>query len=924
MGNATGPVTLLCALLLLPFGSMAAAAPPLATPDLLTPAAPAKAAARAVDHAAIARHRIVTIDRGALDAPPAAGVRATFFDDASFVLLPVATETKAPGRSTTSGTLEGIEGGSFVLVARDERILLNVWAPGHGVFHLRELGDGTYAARQIDSGAFPPCATEAHPPGLAPGAAAGAAKAGEPIGLCVDDGSVIDILVVYTAAARIAEGGTAAMEMLIDACESSSNIAYGNSAMATTLNIVGMVEVDYTETGDSALDRAALTDPDDGIIDEVHDMRDSMGADLVAMILDDLENCGRAHFTIQEDNTPVPRLGFSVSRRDCVVDNLTFVHELGHNQGARHDRGADNSEAAFLYGHGYIDPGGTFRTVMAVFTDGVDRVQYFSNPDVLFMGLPMGIAPGAPDSAHNALMIDNTAFNAANLRPSIPQDCNSNSVFDSDDIINGTSDDANDNGIPDECEEGEVFFVSASATGAGDGSGWADAFTDLQAALVESASLCRPVSEIWVAAGTYRPDLGTGDRNATFKLRSGLALYGGFAGNETNRDERDAGANPTILSGDLAGNDIRDFVNNAENAIHVVDASGTDETSRLDGFVIEGGNAAGASGTLSHGAGMFFDEGSPVVVDCVFRHNSTHSRGGALGMVDSSSPLFVNCRFLRNRATGGTTRSGGVVSSLLFNSDGDPVWINCEFSGNGATGNGGVAVTDSPLLFINCTFASNVAAQRGGAFAVETNGDVELHNCILWRNADEEGMDESAQVHLIGSADASASHSIIQGLSTLAGSGNIDADPKFVDFDGPDNAIGSLDDDFRLFADSAAIDAADNTALPADTADIDRDGDTTETMPVDKAGATRFVDDPDVADTGTPDGVHPALDMGAHERQALPCFGDVDGSGSVGFGDILGVIGGWGPCPGCPEDLSGNGVLDFADILQIIGNWGPC
>ncbi|MCP3905007.1 MAG: hypothetical protein GY715_15395 [Planctomycetes bacterium] len=58
---------------------------------------------------------------------------------------------------------------------------------------------------------------------------------------------------------------------------------------------------------------------------------------------------------------------------------------------------------------------------------------------------------------------------------------------------------------------------------------------------------------------------------------------------------------------------------------------------------------------------------------------------------------------------------------------------------------------------------------------------------------------------------------------------------------------------------------------------------------------------------------------------APPCPADLDGSGDVGFGDILAVIGAWGPCGApCPEDLSGNGNVDFADILAIIAAWGPC
>ncbi|MCP3905996.1 MAG: hypothetical protein GY715_20420 [Planctomycetes bacterium] len=62
----------------------------------------------------------------------------------------------------------------------------------------------------------------------------------------------------------------------------------------------------------------------------------------------------------------------------------------------------------------------------------------------------------------------------------------------------------------------------------------------------------------------------------------------------------------------------------------------------------------------------------------------------------------------------------------------------------------------------------------------------------------------------------------------------------------------------------------------------------------------------------------------AHPKPA-PCPADLDGSGDVGFGDILAIIGAWGPCGvPCPEDLSGNGNVDFADVLALIAAWGNC
>ncbi|MDO8629702.1 MAG: right-handed parallel beta-helix repeat-containing protein [Phycisphaerales bacterium] len=96
-----------------------------------------------------------------------------------------------------------------------------------------------------------------------------------------------------------------------------------------------------------------------------------------------------------------------------------------------------------------------------------------------------------------------------------------------------------------------VIYVHADATGANDGSSWTDAFLDLQDALGAAES----GDEIWLAGGRYTPDRGTMDRAGVFRMMGGVPLYGGFAGWEECRDDRDWAANPTILSGDLNGDD---------------------------------------------------------------------------------------------------------------------------------------------------------------------------------------------------------------------------------------------------------------------------------------------------------------------------------------------------------------------------------
>ena len=125
-------------------------------------------------------------------------------------------------------------------------------------------------------------------------------------------------------------------------------------------------------------------------------------------------------------------------------------------------------------------------------------------------------------------------------------------------------------------------YVKWNAAGTNNGASWTNAYTDLQSALGAS-----PCTEVWVAAGTYKPTTGT-DRTATFQLKNGVAVYGGFAGTETARDQRNPATNVTILSGDI-GNDAADAT--ATNSYHVVTGA-TGAT--LDGFTITAGNANGA------------------------------------------------------------------------------------------------------------------------------------------------------------------------------------------------------------------------------------------------------------------------------------------------------------------------------------------
>jgi len=237
--------------------------------------------------------------------------------------------------------------------------------------------------------------------------------------------------------------------------------------------------------------------------------------------------------------------------------------------------------------------------------------------------------------------------------------------------------------------------VDLTAAGANSGLSWSDAMTDLQSALNWAVGGV----EIWVAEGTYKPTAGTG-RSATFALKSGVGVYGGFAGTETSRDQRNWAANLTTLSGDIGV-----VGNTSDNSYHVVTGSGVDGTAVLDGFTITGGNASAASYPNDSGGGMVNNQGSPSIANLTFSGNSAYLGGGMFND-NNSNPTLANVTFSGNAAS----RGGG-----MYNNQGNPNIANVTFSGNSATNSGGGMdnVNSSPTL-ANVTFNGNSATIHGG------------------------------------------------------------------------------------------------------------------------------------------------------------------------------------------------------------------
>ncbi len=256
---------------------------------------------------------------------------------------------------------------------------------------------------------------------------------------------------------------------------------------------------------------------------------------------------------------------------------------------------------------------------------------------------------------------------------------------------------------------GSDCIVRVATTGgdANDGSDWTLALATVQRGLDVARALldraaCSSV-DIWVAAGTYYPSVSTeaGDaKSATFELVPGVGLYGGFAGTEQERRERDIAANVSVLSGEIG-----DPSDPADNVYHVVTGK-TD--ARLDGFTITAGTANGDA-PRNAGGGMFNDVASPVIANCVFLNNS--AGGGGAMYNRSASPVVTNCTFAGNSAPVG---DGGA----MYNDSSSPAVSDSTFTNNSARYSGGAMNnSDSWPSVTNCTFAHDVADGSGGAIA---------------------------------------------------------------------------------------------------------------------------------------------------------------------------------------------------------------
>lgn len=284
-----------------------------------------------------------------------------------------------------------------VMLVRDGKTITGNVHYGGELYKIRPLRTGDHAIAAVDFSSLPPD----HP-----------AEYDKlptykmPATITAQADTVIRVMVHWTSSAASASGNISA---LVDLAVAEANQGYTNSGVLIDLILAHKSQVTYTQSGSFSTDLSRYRGTSDGYMDSIHTTRNSVAADVGFLVINNSSSCGLASGIGSTAST-----AFADAHWDCITGYYSFGHEIGHLQSARHDINTDGTLSPYAYGHGFrktTSP--SWRTIMAYNCPaGCPRLNYWSNPNKLYNGVPMGNTT----RADNTRVLNNTRGTVAAFR----------------------------------------------------------------------------------------------------------------------------------------------------------------------------------------------------------------------------------------------------------------------------------------------------------------------------------------------------------------------------------------------------------------------------------------------------------------------------------------------------------------------------